>query len=168
MPSCGWLLCIPIINIALLSSSLLPIWNFIHCTTLSVPFQFPVPFVFFFPPSSYSVIGRIIIGIIIPTNLVYCGCSSPQTNNRDHPTRPFYRSVTLSCRTVSFCLSLRVIFVLVLVLVCLSTPTGPTPSPLFLMMVESILNWIRTHLSRRPTVYRSMPCLSVTNSPLDQ
>ena len=37
---------------------------------LLFPFRLLLPFVFFFPPSSYSIIGHIIIGIIvIPTNL---------------------------------------------------------------------------------------------------
>ena len=46
---------------------------------LLFPFQFPVWFVFFFLPSTYSIIGRIIsINRIIthhppPTTLVYCG-----------------------------------------------------------------------------------------------
>ena len=56
-----------------------------------------------------------------------------KTNNGDHPSRPidrFYRSVSLSCRTVSFFLSLRV----VLVLLRPPTPTDDTPTPSLLFV----------------------------------
>jgi hypothetical protein len=43
------------------------------------PFRFPFPLVFFFLPSSYSIIGCIIgMGPIIPTTIVYCVQSPPQ------------------------------------------------------------------------------------------
>ena len=107
-------------------------------------FWFPFPLVFFFLPSSYSIIGY-------PCLL----CSISTTKRMiviTRHVRSTYRSVSLSCRTGSCFLYLRV-------LLRPPTPTDTdtdtdtdTPTPLSFVIVKSILNLIRTHLSRRPNL----------------
>ena len=68
------------------------------------------------------------------------------------PFDRIYRSVSLSCRTLSVFLSLRVLLILVRVFLPPPTPTDDTPTPLSFVIVESILNLIRMHLSRGANV----------------
>ena len=150
------------------SSSLLLLLNSIRCTTLSVsisrpvcvfcccwirsvvllfPFRFSVLFLFFFLPSSYSIINGLYYywyyyrrPYLIVIDLHH------KTNNRDHPSRWFWRiDPSLYPVVPDLFLSLCVARVL------LPPPpppmTTPTSYSLSLMIVKSILNLIRT-LSR--------------------
>ena len=119
------------------------------------------PFVFFFPPSSYSIICTYYYWNLYyyPPPLFIVFDLYHKTNNRDHPTRidsSLYR-IDPSLFIVSYGIFLplftcRSDLVRVLLLPLLSPPmTTPTPTPLSFVIVESILNLIRTHLSRRLT-----------------
>ena len=76
--------------------------------------------------------------------------------------RSTYQSISLSFRTGSFFLYLRV-------LLRPPTPTA-TAIPLFFVIVESILNLIRTHLSRRLIflLYVSVTILSIGTTTMYQ
>ena len=120
----------------------------------------PPPSIVSIDPSLNCVIKDLFVSLKVPFRSCLCLCVVTILFVL-FSVRPFrsirlfivsYRilcSLSFSCRTGSFSLSLRVLFVLVRVLLLppMTTPTDDTPIPS--LVVVSILNWIRTHLSRR-------------------
>ena len=89
-------------------------------------------------PSLYCVVPDLFLSLYVSLRSCWCSSSSSSFDRifLSVPFRscfsscssrldPIYRPVSLSCRTVSFFLSLRV----VLVLLCPPTPTDDTPTP---------------------------------------